>query len=154
MDTPWICLRTDSTHPDFQALVRQLDRYLAEIDGDEHGFYAQYNTIATLGQVVVAYAPDGQPVGCGAIKPIAPGCMEVKRMYVVPQARGRGVAGQVLAELERWSLELGCPTCVLETGRRQPEAIGLYEKHGYQRTANYGQYVGVANSVCFAKSLA
>jgi putative acetyltransferase len=59
----------------------------------------------------------------------------------------------VLAELEAWAAELGYPKCVLETGKRQPEAIALYEKQGYQRISNYGQYIGVENSVCFEKVL-
>jgi putative acetyltransferase len=59
----------------------------------------------------------------------------------------------VLSELESWAAELGYPKCVLETGKRQPEAIALYEKQGYQRIPNYGQYIGVENSVCFEKVL-
>jgi GNAT superfamily N-acetyltransferase len=59
----------------------------------------------------------------------------------------------VLAELETWAAELGCSKCVLETGGKQPEAIRLYEKSGYKRIPNYGQYVGVENSICFEKSL-
>lgn len=144
--------RTDSENEDFVKLVRELDRDLAERDGDEHDFYAQFNKIAHLRNVVLAY--DGTvPVGCGAFKEIAPGTVEVKRMYVPPEYRSQGIASQVLQELETWAAELSFKTCVLETGKRQPEAIRLYEKNGYALIPNYGQYAGVENSVCFEKSL-
>ena len=100
--------------------------------------------------MVVAYEHD-RPVGCGAIKEFTPGIMEVKRMYTLPECRGKGFATKVLDELERWAAELGYVKCVLETGKRQPEAIGLYQKSGYRVIQNYGQYAGVENSVCFEK---
>lgn len=79
--------------------------------------------------------------------------MEVKRMFVHPSHRGKGTAQAVLAELERWAKDLHYPSCVLETGKRQPEAIGLYQKSGYALIPNYGQYIGVENSVCMQKQL-
>jgi GNAT superfamily N-acetyltransferase len=145
-------IRTNSDHPDFISLVRLLDADLAKRDGEEHTYYAQFNTIAKLQHVVVAYEND-KSVGCGAIKEQAPDSMEVKRMYVVPGSRKNGIATQVLSELERWAQELGYPKCVLETGKRQPEAIGLYKKNGYKIIPNYGQYIGIDNSVCFEKKL-
>ncbi len=142
--------RTDSSDPDFIALVQHLDAELAERDGDEHAFYHQFNKIVTLKNVVVAYH-DGRAVGCGAIKPLEENVMEVKRMFVFPELRGQGIASQVLSELERWAAELGTQACCLETGLKQPEAIALYTKNGYERIPNYGQYAGVENSVCFKK---
>lgn len=143
-------LRTNSDNPDFQALVRELDIDLAIRDGDEHSFYAQYNKIDSIKHAIVAYQ-NGQPVGCGAIKQYAPDTMEVKRMYVPPSHRGQGIAGVVLAELEKWAQELGYQKCILETGKKQPEAIALYTKSNYSVIPNYGQYEGVENSVCFEK---
>ncbi|MBO9612633.1 MAG: GNAT family N-acetyltransferase [Dyadobacter sp.] len=147
-----ILRRTDSDDPDFKALVQLLDRDLAERDGADHGFYAQFNKIDKIRQAVVCYE-NGLPVGCGAIKAFDDQAMEVKRMYVAPNGRKKGIATRVLSELETWAHELGYAQCVLETGKRQPEAIALYEKNGYARTENYGQYAGVENSVCFAKML-
>jgi GNAT superfamily N-acetyltransferase len=144
--------RTDSNNRDFIELVRGLDAELAERDGSEHSFYAQYNKVNLIRHVVIAY--EGElAVSCGAIKEFEPGVMEVKRMYTLPEHRGKGIAAQVLGELERWATELGCEKCVLETGKRQPEAIALYTKSGYQVTPNYGQYAGVENSVCFKKEI-
>jgi putative acetyltransferase len=144
--------RTDSANPDFLELIRLLDADLALRDGAEHAFYLPLNTLAAIKFVVLAYE-EGRAVGCGAIKAHAPAVMEIKRIYTRPQARGQGVATQVLAELERWAAEMACKRCVLETGKRQPEAIALYRKNGYQLIPNYGPYAGMANSVCFAKTL-
>jgi putative acetyltransferase len=145
-------VRTNSGNADFQLLVRQLDSYLAGIDGDEHAFYAQLNKTDLIREVIVAYE-DGVPVGCGAIRAFSPEAMEVKRMYVLPEKRGMGVASVVLSALEGWAKELGYKKTVLETGKRQPEAIALYTNRGYLVTPNYGQYAGVENSVCFEKAL-
>lgn len=145
-------IRTDSTNPDFITLVQQLDAYLAKMDGEEHSFYAQFNKIAALPYVVVLYQ-NNVPVSCGAIKEYSAAAMEVKRMYTLPDSRGRGAASMVLAELEDWTFELGYSQCVLETGKRLQEAVALYEKNGYRMIPNYGQYEGVENSRCFQKTL-
>jgi GNAT superfamily N-acetyltransferase len=149
--------RTDSVDEEFIKLVRLLDAELAERDGSDHAYYAQFNKIDAIRHVIVAYA-GGQAVSCGAIKEFAPGvmlgAMEVKRMYTLPEYRGRGIAAAVLNELEMWAAELGFEKCVLETGQKQPEAIRLYEKSGYSLIPNYGQYEGLDNSVCFEKTLA
>ncbi|MBY0435504.1 MAG: GNAT family N-acetyltransferase [Cyclobacteriaceae bacterium] len=143
-------VRTNSENPDFVSLVAQLDADLAVRDGSDHSFYAQFNTINKIKHVVLAY-DGGKTVGCGAIKQFSPEAMEVKRMYVLPEVRNKGVASRVLTELETWAAELGYHSCVLETGKRQHEAIALYTKSGYAIIPNSGQYAGVENSVCFEK---
>lgn len=145
-------IRTDSQNPDFIELVMHLDAELAIRDGDDHDFYHQFNKIDHIRHVVVGF-DQGVPVGCGAIKPFDAETMEVKRMYVPLEYRGRGIAVQVLSELEKWAAELGMTRCILETGKMQPEAIALYSKCGYSVIPNYGQYIGVDNSVCFEKKL-
>lgn len=143
-------VRTDSTDKDFLSLVARLDADLAERNGETNVFFAQYNKSNHLRHVVVVYL-DGLAVGCGAIKEFEPGSMEIKRMYVLPSHRGKGLAGAVLQELERWATELGNNSCVLETGDKMPEAIRLYTKSGYERIPNYGPYAGVSSSYCFRK---
>lgn len=145
--------RTHSDNPDFRPLVARLDQYLAMMDGDEHAFYDQYNKIDTLKNVVVAYF-DGKPAGCGAIKSFSGSEMEVKRMYVSPEFRGKGIAKSILSELEKWAVELGYKACVLETGKRQIEAVNLYPDCGYRIIPNYGQYAQMENSICMKKELA
>ncbi|MEK7723482.1 MAG: GNAT family N-acetyltransferase [Acidobacteriota bacterium] len=144
--------RTNSDNLDFQSLVRELDKELAIRDGDEHAYYAQFNKIDAIKYVVVAYEND-LPVGCGAIKAFDENSMEVKRMFVPLESRGKGVASIILRELEKWTAELGYERCVLETGYKQPEAIALYKKNGYIKIPNYGQYIGMNNSICFEKVL-
>ncbi len=145
-------VRTNPANQDFIELVRQLDAYLTVIDGDEHAFYAQFNTLGKLKHALVAY-DNGQPVGCGALKEIDSTIMEIKRMYTIPEKRGKGIASLILNELEKWAVESSYQKCVLETGEKQVEAIGLYKKSGYKNIPNYGQYIGVVNSICFEKIL-
>lgn len=144
--------RTDSSDLDFQSLVKELDADLKIRDGEEHGFFAAFNKIDSINHVVVAY-DNHIPVGCGAIKAYAPDTMEIKRMFVSPEKRGKGIASTILKELEKWAQELHYKRCILETGLRQPEAIGLYKKNNYKIIPNYGQYASVASSVCFEKIL-
>lgn len=145
-------IRTDSTHQDFRNLVALLDAELRVRDGEDNAFYSQFNKIDNIQHVVVAYAND-KPAGCGAFKPYDETTVEIKRMFVLPEMRGQRIAEQVLSELESWAEEIGMTSCVLETGYKQPEAIRLYERSGYERIPNYGQYIGVENSVCMQKHL-
>jgi putative acetyltransferase len=145
-------IRTNSENGDFIQLVARLDNLLAEMDGRDHDFYDKFNKIDKLKHVVVAYSGE-LPVACGAIKEYDAETMEVKRMFTDANFRGKGLASLVLAELEKWALELGYSRCVLETGKRLPNAVRLYEKSGYQLIPNYGQYIHMENSICFEKKL-
>jgi putative acetyltransferase len=145
-------IKTDSTNPDFRELVVRLDQYLKIIDGEEHAFYNQFNSVQKLQHVIVAYK-NNMPAGCGAIKKFSEDTAEVKRMYVKEEYRGQGIAKQILSELETWAAALNFSYCVLETGKKQPEAIRLYQKSGYIAIPNYGQYVNVENSVCMKKEI-
>lgn len=145
--------RTSSDNDQFVELVKCLDAELAERDGNDHAFYAQFNKIDKIRYAIIAYE-NGAPVSCGAIKEFNPTTMEVKRMYTLPGSRGKGIASKVLTELEAWAAELGYRKCILETGKKQPEAIRLYQKSGYKIIPNYGQYANVENSVCFEKETA
>ncbi len=147
-----VLIRNNSENEDFQKLVQALDADLKIRDGEEHAFYAQFNKTDSIKHTLVAYKQE-IPVGCGAIKKFSEDTMEVKRMYVLPERRGEGIASFILDELERWAKELGFKKCVLETGKKQPEAIGLYQKSGYRLIPNYGQYEHVENSVCFEKEI-
>ncbi|MCG1035131.1 GNAT family N-acetyltransferase [Polaribacter sargassicola] len=145
-------LRTDSDSTDFINLVKELDAYLKITDGDEHEFYNQFNNIDVLKNVVVCYVDD-KPVGCGAIKEFDKTSVEVKRMFVLSQNRGMGIAQKTLLELEKWAKEKGYKNCVLETGKRQIEAVHFYKKCNYKIIENYGQYKEMENSICFKKEL-
>lgn len=144
--------RTSHTDSHFQELVQLLDADLAERDGEENLFYAQFNGITQLNHAIVLYQ-EKEPLGCGAFKPFDEKSVEIKRMFVREKARGQGLAGEVLKALEDWAKELGYTRTVLETGKRQPEAIRLYQKHDYRRVENFGPYKGIENSLCFAKMI-
>ena len=145
-------IRTNSENEDFQQLVAQLDADLRKRDGIENDFYAQFNKIDVIKFVIVAFKND-IAVGCGAIKEYSYNTMEVKRMYVLPNHRTQGIASTILTALEQWAHELNYKKCLLETGKKQPEAIGLYKKNGYIIVSNFGQYAHIENSVCFEKML-
>ena len=144
--------RTNGTNPDFLELVKHLDASLAKSDGDLHDFYNQYNGLEDIHHVLVFYSEE-TPIACGALKKFNPTTAEIKRMYTAADQRGKGIGSQVLAQLEAWAKELTFTSCVLETGKRQPDAIALYKKNGYVEIPLYGQYVGMENSVCFQKML-
>lgn len=146
-------IRTDSGNSDFNALVHHLDNELLSRYGDEQSFFDQFNKLTEIKHVIVAYL-DGRAIGCGAIKRYIDNIAEVKRMYVAPEVRGKGIAMQILSALEEWAQELSFGACILETGVAQPEAIRLYEKSGYVVIPNFGQYVGVETSVCMKKDFA
>lgn len=145
-------VRTNSENKNFTELVTFLDLDLAERDGEDHSFYAQFNKIQLIKYVVLAFE-NNIPVACGAIKEFDSSTFEIKRMYTNPSHRGKGIATKILFELEKWAKELGYKKCILETGKKQPEALHLYKKCGYVTINNYGQYIGIENSICFEKNL-
>lgn len=145
--------RTTCDNDDFQALVQQLDKDLWARYPEEQHIYNGFNKITGIDTVVIAYH-EGTPVGCGCFKPFGVGGVEIKRMYVQPALRGKGIAFSILEELEQWAAELGYAYTVLETGTGQPEAIRLYQRSGYTVTANYPPYDRMPSSVCFRKELA
>ncbi|MGJ1361323.1 GNAT family N-acetyltransferase [Sphingobacterium spiritivorum] len=152
MEQTYTIKRTDSDNLDFQKLVLELDKDLAIKNGETNSFFAQYNKIDLIRHVVVAYEAD-RAVGCGAIKEYRNGIMEVKRMFVPIEMRGKGIAGKILNELQIWAKELGYSKCILETGDKMIEAIGLYKKHHFKIIPNYGQYANIESSVCFEKEI-
>jgi|AGTN01.1.fsa_nt_gi Acetyltransferases len=140
-----------TAHKAFIELAAELDAELAQRYGKAQEAHQPHN-IVEQGEAAVAL-DNGLPAGCGCFRPYDAGSAEIKRIYVKPEYRGRGVAREVLRRLERRAAELGYRAAVLETGLGQPEAIRLYEKSGYARIPNYGPYADMPGSVCFRKSL-
>ena len=144
--------RTNSDDIDFINLVALLDQDLKIRDGEDHAFYNQYNKTDKIKHVIVYYEND-VAVGCGAFREKESDAVEIKRMYVKPEYRKRGIAAAVLKELENWAAELNYTYTILETGKKQPEAIALYQKLGYTIIPNYPPYEKMDNSVCMKKTL-
>ncbi|MBY0479318.1 MAG: GNAT family N-acetyltransferase [Chitinophagaceae bacterium] len=145
-------IKTNSDSSDFRSLVVELDADLQARYGEQQSFFAQFNKLDHIHHVIVAYE-NTQPIGCGAFKEYELGVAEIKRMYVKPELRGKGIAAEILSSLELWAKDEGFKTCILETAIKQPEAIRLYEKCGYTRMPNYGQYIGVEISLCMQKDI-
>ena len=144
--------RTDANHPAFVDLVDRLDRYLAEINGSAHAFFAGHNRVADDTCIVLAKV-DGDYAGCGGFRRRDNGTVEIKRMFVRPECRRQGVGAAILGELEAWAGETGHASAVLETSRRLTAAVKLYERSGYSLIPNYPPYEDVADSVCMEKAL-
>lgn len=144
--------RTNNNNPDFLSLIKLLDADLALRDGDLSPIYFKYNQLQHLDTVVLAYIGNA-PVGCGCFKAVDDTSVEIKRMFVKPGERGKGIATIILKELETWAAELGFVNAVLETGKKNPEAVAMYKKQGYTIINNYGPYINMPTSICFSKSL-
>ena len=147
-----------------ELLVELNERYADEVEAggadapDDDDYLAEVTpelVRAPLGTFLVAWI-DGEPAGCGAVKPLDSDATkgEIKRMYTTPTARRRGVSRALLVELEARAAGLGYGHLQLETGLAQPEAIALYESHGWHRITPYGHYKDSPQSVCFAKAIA
>jgi len=147
-----IIKRTSNTHRDFLTLTRELDAELRGIYGSLQAVYDQHNVFDPIDTAIVGYR-DAEPAACGCFKTIDRERVEIKRLYVTPEFRRQGFSSKVLQALETWAAQLGYATALLETGKGQPEAIGLYRKFGYQIIANYGPYQGMENSLCMQKHL-
>src|ERR1700732_2116365 len=143
----------DST--DARRLIEALDAHLASRYTPEQRLGANLKPAQGapgLGTFVVARM-DGRPVGCGAVRLLDPTTVEVKRMYVEPEMRGRGIAREILAHLEGAGRTLGARRAVLETGVYQDEAIGLYRNAGYREVDCWGEYTTSPTSVCYEKAI-
>ncbi len=134
-------------------LIQELTAELVAKYGDEDtGDFDPYKTNIERSCFVIAWL-NNEAIGCGALRPLDGNTGEVKRMYVVPLMRGKGVSRKILNELESAAKKFGYNKLWLETGVLQPEAIGLYEKDGYMRIKNYGIYINNPLSICFEKKL-
>ena len=142
--------RVDNNHRDFVALTKKLDAELTSRYGAKQSAYDEHNVIDRISTAVVGYIGE-RPVACGCFKVVDDQTVEIKRMYVADDCRRNGLSVMVLQSLEKWSSELGYTKAILETGKGQPEALGLYRRCGYEITENYGPYKGLENSVCMKK---
>jgi len=143
----------DSSAPESLLLFEHLWKELGQLYGNTGPCEFKPADVLGAGSAFVVARLDGRPVGCGAVRPLAPGVAEVKRMFVEPEARGLGVGRRILQELEREAGVLGYVALRLETGVKQPAAIALYEGAGYRRVERYGVYADDPLSVCMEKRL-
>jgi GNAT superfamily N-acetyltransferase len=138
----------DPHDPELFAMITDQQRELAGLEGDGHISFPLFDGIEFL-----VGSEQGRAVACGALQKLAPSVGEIKRMYVRPGARGRGLSREILGALEALARERGMHTLRLETGRFLPAALGLYTSSGYTEIPLYGHYVGRDTSICFEKAL-
>ena len=149
--------RVPADHPEVERFVTALLQEMAERYDDDPDTIERTDPGAAF---VLLLDDDGTPLGSGAVQRLskskpdaAPDHGEIKRVYVVPQARGRGLSRLLMGALIDLARELGYTWLQLETGDVQPEAIGLYESSGWTRVPNYGQYEDDPRSLCFGLSI-
>jgi putative acetyltransferase len=140
-------------HPDAAALRAAQHAELTARYGTPDSEPGPAPTAADITVFLLARDPDGNAVGCGALRELGPDVGEVKRMYVVPARRRSGVAAAVLAALEAEAGRRGWTHLRLETGTEQPDAMAFYERHGYHRIPNFGHYADSTLSVCYERAL-
>jgi len=145
-------LKTNSTNKDFLNLTKSLDKDLNRRYGVQEKEYNEHNQLESIETVLVGYLKN-KAIACGCFKDINNQTVEVKRIYVNENNRGEGFSYVLLAELEKWANELGYSKVILEMGKGQPEALGLYSKCHYKVIDNYGPYKNLDNSICMEKIL-
>jgi len=147
--------RVELLSPAAQALIAALNAELSSIypeQGATH-FRLDPDEVADGQGAFLVATRAARPVGCGAVRRIDGRTGEIKRMYVSPEERGRGLSRLLLDALESEARALGLSRLVLETGARQLAALALYERAGFSRIAPFGEYIGSPLSVCMAKDL-
>ena len=143
---------TNGENPDFIELCSGLDDFLNELVGGEENRaeYVPYNRLCDIHDAIIAY--DGEiPVGCAAFKKYDDECAEVKRVFIKPEYRGKGISRELMKRLENTAKEQGFRCLILESGEPLVAAMSLYRKLGYEVIPNYGQYKDMPDSVCMKK---
>jgi len=148
MDFQWVT----SCNPDFNTLTEELDQFFRSKLGDEkQSEFDSYNQKDTLTKMMVIYQ-DNQPVACGALKIHPDQSAELKRIYVRRDFRHNGIARKMIGALEEKAVHLGCTRMLLETNPAFSDAVALYARLGYEKTENFGPYVGIC-TLCMSKPL-
>ena len=142
----------DADNKDFHDLAAKLDEYYFSLVGEVQNRYAPYNLPHLFQCRIVAYV-DGKPAGCGAWKKIDETTFEVKRIYIAPEFRRKGIAGAIITALEQDAAKQGFARAILETAPMTGDSAALYRKLGYHEISYYGSPAGAENCRCFEKML-
>ena len=147
-------VHTDGRNRDFVENCRRLDADLEARVGREiqRSKYEKYNQLDAIHEAIVVYE-DGVLAGAGAIRRYDDASVELKRIYVSPMFRRKGIAQELVSQLIQWAKEVGYRRMLLETGEKLSGAIALYAKLGFERIPNYGPYVDMPESICMAREI-
>jgi putative acetyltransferase len=140
--------------PEVHALLAQSDAYMARLYPAESNHLVDAATLMKPNVRFFVVRRDGRAIGCGALVLAADGSAEIKRMFVVPEERGRGIGRRILTQLEEAARAEGATLMRLETGIHRPEAIGLYRAAGFVEIGPFGSYVADPLSLFMEKRLA
>ena len=145
---------TNGTDRDFHVLISELEQHLNMLAGGEENRqeYMPHNALHDIHDVFIAYI-DENPVGCASFKQYEEGVAELKRVYVKPDYRGKGIAEQLVNTVSAAAGKKGFQTLILETGKTFTAAVNLYQKLGFVITDHYEPYIGMEDSVCMRKEL-
>jgi len=152
MQQNFLVKRTAANDNDFKFLVTCLDHELWDELKEDQATYDPHNKLPDIKTVVLVYF-NNEPVACGCFKEFDKDTIEIKRMFVQKEYRGKGLSKKVLNELEQWATEKTYRFVVLETSIHFKTARRLYETNGYRIIENYGPYNGLHESVCMKKEL-
>ena len=145
-------VKTTSENSDFISLIKIFGAFLWERYPELKKDYWGNNLIEFNANVILVYL-DEKPVASACFKKYNENTVELKRMFVSPEARGLDLAQLVIKELEKEAIDQGFEVMILETLHKQTEAISLYQKTGFEIVENYEPYVGLLNSICMSKSI-
>jgi len=146
-------VEVSSNHADLAILIKKLDEYLLQKYPTEEIFGVGFSEPKVNDiTFIVAYLNE-VPVGCGAIREIDKESTELKRFFVEQDFRNRGIAHEILMELENRAKTLGYRFIKLEAGEPQAEALSFYRKNGYYQIDRFGEYVACESSICYEKKL-
>ncbi|MGO4818633.1 GNAT family N-acetyltransferase [Flavobacterium sp. W22_SRS_FP1] len=152
MDDQIRIVKSTSENKDFIALVASLDQSLWESYPELKVDYWGNNIMEMNPNVVIIYLND-VAVACACFKKYNINTIEIKRMFVSAEFRGKGLAQKMLRELESWAKEVGFSFSILETLYKQNAAIAMYQKLGYVVIENYAPYIGRESSICMKKNI-
>ena len=154
VDNGIIFLQSEGGNPDFVELCHELDIFLNELVGGEEkrAEYIPYNQLNDIHNVILAYDYN-TPIGCAAFKKYNNECAEVKRVFLKPEYRGRGISKKLMAQLENVAKAKGYRYLILESGEPLVAAMALYKNIGYVTIPNYGTYIDMPDSICMKKKL-
>lgn len=144
--------RTTTDDVDFKLLVKALDNELWNELKEDQATYDPHNKVPGIDTALVLYQ-NGLPAACGCFKHYDTDTVEIKRMFVQKNQRGRGFSKQLLNALEKWAVEKGYAKAVLETSVHFKPACRLYQTNGYEKIDNYPPYTNLADSICMRKTL-
>lgn len=140
-------------HEDLIGLIAKLDSYLHELYPPDEIFGVDFEDPKTEDMLFAVAYWEGAPVGCGGIRRLDAETVELKRFFVDPNMRRKGIALQVFRFLEQQAMALGCAVMRLETGAPQIESVSFYKKQGFYAIERFGEYVDCESSLCMEKRI-